>query len=948
MKIPTATYRLQFTSQFTFEMAKTIISYLSELGISDIYASPILKAQSGSTHGYDVVDPNQINPELGGQEEFEKIIEVVQEKQLGWIQDIVPNHMAFSSQNPLLVDVLENGPNSQYKNYFDIDWEHPYEGIRHRVLAPFLGKFYGDCLESGELKLQYDRNGFTINYWDWKFPIQIESYGKILDYNSEELRNKLGRTNPDFVKFLGILYAINAIQYITPGSGHRERYEQISFIKSMIWELWNDNPDIKAFIEQNIEVFNGEVGKPESFDRLDDLLDDQFFRLAFWKVGNEELNYRRFFTVNDLICVRVEDQDVFDHSHKLILQLIEENKITGLRIDHIDGLYDPKQYLIRLRNQAENTYIVVEKILEPHEKLRVNWPIEGTTGYDFLNYVNGIFCYQDSEGEFEQCYSQFIGDVLKCDKLIDENKRKILEKHLAGDIDNLAHLLKRIADQYRYSSDFTIYGLKAALVEVMAAFSVYRTYISGEVSGEEVNYEVSKLDQECIAQVIAKTQENIPSFLNELINEISFIQKFLLLQFDEHLTPEDKKQWLHFVMRQQQFTGPLMAKSVEDTVLYIYNRLVSLNEVGSTPGHFGFSLEEFHGFNQERCSDWPHAMNGTSTHDTKRGEDMRARINVLSEIPEEWNEYLQLWKKMNGGYKDTMRGLDVPTPNDEYFLYQTLLGIYPFDDQDKGEFVQRIKDYLIKAIREAKVNTAWLRPDMGYEEGFLKFVDSLFKETKQNKFLPSFRKFQQKIQHYGIFNSLSQTLLKITVPGVPDFYQGTELWDLTLVDPDNRRPVDFKKRLKFLNEIKSQWKKNKSALFTHLLQHPEDGKIKLFTIVQALKARQEYQDLFQRGDYQKLPVNGSLKSHIVTFMRTWNEQSAIVIAPRFLTKLIKEDEYPLGEQVWHETRISLPTGPSAVWKDALSGQEIQGENTLWIRDILNVFPVALLIKETSS
>jgi len=340
-------------------------------------------------------------------------------------------------------------------------------------------------------------------------------------------------------------------------------------------------------------------------------------------------------------------------------------------------------------------------------------------------------------------------------------------------------------------------------------------------------------------------------------------------------------------------------------------------------------------------------MNGTSTHDTKRGEDMRSRINVLSEIPEEWSTYIQDWKKMNAGYKDTVRGLDVPTPNDEYFLYQTLLGIYPFDDQDKGEFVQRIKEYLIKAIREAKVNTAWLRPDTAYEEGFLKFVDSLFKETKQNKFLPSFRQFQQKIQHYGIFNSLSQTLLKITVPGVPDFYQGTELWDLTLVDPDNRRPVDFKKRLKLLNEIRSQWKKNKSALFTNLLQHPKDGKIKLFTIVQSLKARQDYQDLFQRGDYQKLPVNGSLKSHIVTFMRTWNEQSAIAIAPRFLTQLIKEDEYPLGEQVWHETRISLPTGSSAVWKDAITGQEIQGENTLWMREILNQFPVALLIKQTS-
>ncbi len=939
MKLPTATYRLQFTPHFTFEVAQTIIPYLAELGISDLYASPILKARTGSTHGYDVVDPHQINPELGGEEKFQKLIEIVQKYDLGWIQDIVPNHMAFSSLNPVLVDVLENGPHSRYKDYFDIDWNHPYEGIRDRVLAPFLGKFYGDCLESGELKLQYEQCGFTINYWDCKFPIRIESYSKILDHNLSKLRQKLGRNNQDFVKFLGVLYAI---KYIPTGSEHRERYDQITFIKGMLWELWNDNPEIHTFVQENIEAFNGEVGKPESFDLLDALLNEQFFRLAFWKVGNEELNYRRFFTVNDLICVRVEDQEVFDHSHQLILRLLQDQKITGLRIDHIDGLYDPKQYLIRLRDQAENAYIIVEKILETHEKLRVNWPIEGTTGYDFLNYVNGIFCQQEFQEQFEQIYTIFIGNFLQCRDLINENKRKILNKHLAGDIDNLARLLKRVADQYRYSSDFTIYGLKAALVEVMAAFSVYRTYINGD--------EVSKLDQECIEKVIEKTQENIPSFLNELINEINFIQKFMLLQYDENLTVEDKKQWLHFVMRQQQFTGPLMAKSVEDTVLYIYNRLVSLNEVGSEPGKFGFSIEEFHGFNQHRSSDWPHTMNCTSTHDTKRGEDVRARINVLSEIPEEWETYLQTWKKINAPYKDRVREIEVPTGNDEYFLYQTLLGAFPFTGKEQttisDAFLERIKEYLIKAIREAKVNTAWLRPDRAYEEGFLKFVDGLLKNTKQNKFLPSFQKLQHKIQHYGVFNSLSQVLLKITVPGVPDFYQGTELWDLSLVDPDNRRPVDFKHRLKLLNEIRSHWKKDKLALFQALYQHPEDGKIKLFTIYQTLRARQEHQELFQRGDYQKLAVNGSLKQHIVTFMRTWNDQSAIAIAPRFLTALIKEDEYPLGEQVWHETRISLPTGSSALWKDALTGQQIQAENTLWIRDVLNLFPVALLIKET--
>ena len=613
LRIPLATYRLQFNTNFDFEAAAAIVPYLAELGISDLYASPIFKAREGSTHGYDVVDPGQLNPELGGMEAFEKLSDLAQAHQLGWLQDIVPNHMAFDGKNPILIDVLENGPDSQYRDYFDINWDHRYEDIRGRVLAPFLGKFYGDCLESGELQILYEQQGFTVNYYSLKFPLRIESYTQVLSYDLGRLRQQLGRENPDFVKLLGVLYAL---KYLPSGEDPAERYSQINFIKAMLWELWSQNEEIQKFIEENIYTFNGEPGNPASFNLLDSLLSEQCFRLSYWKVGNEELNYRRFFTVNDLISLRMEDRRVFNTVHGLVLRLLREKRFTGLRIDHIDGLYDPAQYLSRLQERTADTYITVEKILEAEERLPLNWPVQGTTGYDFLNKVNGIFCDQGNQAHLSGVYDRFVGGSQPCQVLIDEKKRLIAGKHLAGDIDNLAHLLKSVSLRYRYASDFTIHALKAALLEILAVFPIYRTYVSPEGT--------SRVDRDCIHQVIEKAKENIPASLNEL----SFLEKFLLLDFDQQLNEEDRQLWLRFVMRFQQFTGPLMAKGLEDTVLYVYNRLLSLNEVGSNPNLFGTSIHAFHAFNHDRAAYWPHAMSATATHDTKRGEDVRARIHV--------------------------------------------------------------------------------------------------------------------------------------------------------------------------------------------------------------------------------------------------------------------------------------------------------------------------------
>ncbi len=930
MRVPVATYRLQFTPEFDFDAAAAIAPYLAELGVSDLYASPILTPRRGSQHGYDVVDPRSINPELGGLERFEHLGQTLKPLNIGWLQDIVPNHMAFDSQNPVLVDVLENGPDSRYHEFFDINWNHLYEGIRGRVLAPFLGKFYGDCLESGELRLGYTEQGLAVYYYDFRFPIRIESYYRVLTYDLARLRARLERSHPHFVKFLGVLYLL---KYIPSGEEGRERYDQISFIKQMLWELWDASPEVREFIEENIQIFNGEVGKPESFDLLESLLDEQFFRLSYWKLGNEELNYRRFFTINDLISLRVEDPKVFDSTHELILKLVAEDKITGLRIDHIDGLYDPAEYLGRLRERAPYVYLVVEKILEHGEELPVSWPCQGTSGYDFLGVINGLFCDPAAEAAFTALYHAFTGDATSCETLIDRNKRMIVARHLAGDIDSLAHVLKRISERYRYASDFTLYGLKSALVEILVLFPVYRTYIDRAGA--------SRADQDCMRRVIAQARLNLPNFRNEL----EFVERFLRLEFDENMAAEGKDQWLHFIMRLQQFTGPLMAKGVEDTVFYVYNRLLSLNEVGAGSLQFGLDLEAFHAFNQHRVACWPHAMNASATHDTKRGEDARARLNVLSELPAEWEQQLRAWNDINAAHKVRIGERPAPANDDEYLFYQTLLGAYPFDLADYPAFIDRMKAYLIKAVREAKVHTNWLEPDSPYEQALLAFAERVLQPGPDNPFLQAFLPFQRKIQHHGILNSLAQTLLKLTTPGLPDFYQGTELWDLSLVDPDNRRPVDFERRAALLEDLQRRASDGIHRLIKELLAAPEDGRLKLFLIYRALQARQVERELFQHGAYQKLTVIGSLKGHVIAFARELGERRALVVAPRFSTGLVKDGEYPLGEAVWHETRILPPAGSRLRWRDVLSGQLVQGEEALWLREVLAQFPVALLLNE---
>jgi (1->4)-alpha-D-glucan 1-alpha-D-glucosylmutase len=933
MRIPVSTYRLQFNPSFGFKEAREIVEYLSELGISDIYASPIFKAREGSPHGYDVVDLGKLNPALGTPEDFEELIKELKNQKIGWIQDLVPNHMSYSGENEMLMDVLENGESSIYFNFFDVDWNHTYDSMRKRILAPFLGRLYGESLEDGEIRLIYDHNGFAINYYDLKFPMSMQSYLNIITYRSNTLRKRLGENNPDFIKLLGIFYSLKNLP--APGEDITQRYNQIKFIKRMLWELYMSNNEIRGFIDENIKIFNGEKGKPESFNLLDSLLSEQNFRLSFWKVAAEEINYRRFFSINELISLRIEDEAVFNHTHSLIFKLIKEGKFTGLRIDHIDGLYDPTNYLKRLWEKLGEVYIVVEKILDLEEELPHFWPVQGTTGYEFMNYLNGIFCDKRNEKAFDRIYSSFIDSTIIYEDLVAEKKRLIIGKHMAGDIDNLAHLMKRVSSKHRHGSDITLYGLRRALVEVIAQFPVYRTY-----SGQDVFRE---RDEIYIKEAVKKAMHTNPG----LSNELDFIEQFLLVKFGEYLSEEEKNQCIHFIMRFQQFTGPLMAKGFEDTTLYIYNRLLSLNEVGGSPNKFSISLEEFHRFNKKRAELWPHSMNATSTHDTKRGEDIRARINVLSEIPKEWEINIKRWTRLNKKRKKHVNGKIVPDKNDEYFLYQTLIGAFPFYEDEYNNFVIRMKNYMIKAVREAKVHTNWLKPDTDYEEAFISFIDEILKPSDKNQFLKEFLPFQNRVAFYGVFNSLSQILIKITSPGVPDFYQGTELWDLNLVDPDNRSPVDFEKAKEFLRDIKKREKEDILTLMNELISTKEDGRIELFLIYKALKARNEKRELFEKGNYTPIEVNGKYKDHIVAFGRNLENTWAITIVPRLLTYLIKKGEFPLGQQVWADTYVNLPKGFRSLWTDAITTSAFEYEKTLPVGKILGHFPVALLINKES-
>ncbi|MBN1142538.1 MAG: malto-oligosyltrehalose synthase [Deltaproteobacteria bacterium] len=929
MPIPNATYRLQFNLGFTFGAARTAVRYLAELGISNLYASPIFEARPGSLHGYDILDPNALNPELGSLPEFEALLREVSEAGLSWLQDIVPNHLAFDGGNRMIRELLEQGPRSRYRRYFDIDWDYPSETLRGKLLVPFLGRFYSECLETGQIRLELGRGGLAIACPGLSLPLRLESYGDFLTHDLPRLEKKLGRGHPDLGRFLESVrfFSQPPGDFSTPWS-----LEGIERHKGKLWELHEHNQAIQEFLEANLDLFNGVPGQPESFDLLDGLLAAQFFRLSFWKFANEEINYRRFFTINDLISARVEEPEVFDDLHRLIFRLVDEKKVSGLRIDHVDGLYDPSDYLNRLRSGHDGLYIVVEKILAPGEELPLFWPVQGTTGYDFLNQVNGLFVNRENQGKLDRLYRNLTRERIPYHATLLEKKRLICGHHLAGSVDNLARYLKGISRNDRYGRDITLYGLKRALVEVMARFTVYRTYVNKE--------SCRPADAGQIRAAVEAAQRGN----RRLEHEFRFIERFMTMACDDSLGAAEREPAVGFMMRFQQLTGPLMAKAFEDTFFYIYNRFISLNEVGGEPRRFGVTVDQFHEFNRHRREFSPHALSATATHDTKRGEDVRARLDVLSELPTEWSYQVRRWKRLNAPWKKELAaGLKAPDGNDEYYLYQTLIGAFPFGVEELPDFAARIQGHLVKAVREAKTHSDWLNPEESYEAALRDFVASILRLTPDNPFLRAFLPLQRKVAHFGILNSLSQTLLKIAAPGVPDFYQGCELWDLRLADPDNRGPVDFDKRRRLLGALPREEALAPECL-RELLERKEDGRLKLFLIQRALRARQRHLDLFRSGDYLPLTGEGEHRGHLVAFARRSGDSWALAIVPRLCVQLLGgREEWPLGEGVWAETAVPLPKGAPGRWQDAVTGAVLEGRKKIFIGRALARFPAALLL-----
>jgi len=980
-RIPVSTYRLQLNHKFRFSDAKRIIFYLNSLGISDIYTSPYFKAKEGSLHGYDIVDHNTLNPEIGTEEDYHEMIQELWKYGMGQILDIVPNHMCITSkENTWWMDVLENGPSSPYAKFFDIDWEPVKTELKNKILIPILSAQYGIILERQELQLAFENGAFFIYYYQHKLPIIPKTYIDVLQYRIDELKNQLSAENQCFLELLSIITALNNLPAYTEKNPERiaERYREKEIIKKRLWNLYNGNPEIKAFIDENIKIFNGTKGKTESFDHLDKLLNKQIYRLSLWCVATDEINYRRFFDINDLAAIRMEYPGVFIETHKLIFRLIEEGKVTGLRVDHPDGLYNPSEYFQKLQRncflhkglgalknladhpdtvaeilkqydnrllsdpQMKPFYIVGEKILIKGEKLPEDWPIYGTTGYDYLNSLNGLFVETVNAKAFDDIYTRFIKSKINFQDIIYEKKILIMETVMSSEVNTLGHFLNRLSEKNRHTRDFTLNSLTVVIKEVIAFFPVYRTYIQS--SG------VTERDRRYIELAVSKAKKKNPAMS---VSIFDFLKDVLLLKYPENFGDDDKKEWLDFVMRFQQITGPVMAKGLEDTTFYVYNRFVSLNDVGESPDRFGTPIETFHGQNIERFKSCPHALITTSTHDSKRSEDIRARLNVLSEIPDEWREHLIRWRRLNKRKRVVSEGMEIPGANEEYLLYQSLIGVWPVEPMDRSEyevFKKRVKEYMVKAAREAKVHTSWISPNTTYEDILINFIETILSNVRGNKFLKDFQAFQKKISYYGMFNSLSQTLIKITSPGIPDFYQGTELWDFSLVDPDNRRPVDYSKRTRMLEELKKREREiSVLELARELIHNKEDGKIKLYLIYNVLNYRKTHRELFQNGDYSPISAIGEKADTICSFARKSGDSIVLVVAPRFFTRLIQQPEWlPLGKDVWKDSLVVIPFEEAGMrYRNIFTGETVttmrHNESTvLCVSEILAHFPVALL------
>jgi (1->4)-alpha-D-glucan 1-alpha-D-glucosylmutase len=1132
-RLPQSTYRLQLHAGFTFRQAQAVIPYLAKLGISDCYCSPVLRARPGSTHGYDICAHGQLNPELGDESDYQAFVDELAAHDLGQILDFVPNHMAADPEkNPWWRSVLEDGPASPFATFFDIDWHPVKPELDNKVLLPVLSDHYGIVLEQGELQLEFDNGAFVLRYHDHSWPVDPGQYPKFLraglgslqtgdstvgeparmatprvtDGGSGVLSLVAQDGDTDLMEFQSILTALEHLPGLRETDPDRkaERQREKKVARDRLGKLEARSPRIRKYIKDTLRAINGQPGRPDSFNRLHELLEALPYRLAYWRTASDEVDYRRFFDINDLVGMRMEEPGFFSAAHELVFRLVRERKVTGLRLDHLDGLFDPAGYLNELQeailwewtadlipsnipvrewrrqirrllyreragdngqasrastdsssviaNRSPLTaplFVIVEKILSGNETLPQTWPIHGTTGYDFLNDLNRLYVESRNMKALTRAYEHFTGQTQPLADVVYECKELITWTVLASELNILAHAVNRISEGNRRARDFTLNNLREALREVVACFPVYRTYVSAAGATEA--------DRTMIDLALARARQRNPlmeplvfDFLRQALLPVppktedrgSKMENGISSGSGAHLTrssilnpqsissttspnlEKESRERLQFAMRTQQFTGPVQAKGLEDTAFYRYNRLLSLNEVGGDPQRFGGSTDQFHEVNRLRRERWPYAMLATATHDTKRGEDARARLNVLSEIPDDWRRMIFQWGRLNAGHRSEVHGEKAPDRNVEYLFYQALLGAWPAESAGTThrvasiEFVQRMQDYMLKAVKEAKVHSSWINPNADYDRALSDFVNQTLAGRRAARFLASFLPFQHHVAKLGMINSLSQVLLKLISPGVPDIYQGTELWDFSLVDPDNRRPVDFAHRLLLLNNMEpvlppliggeqllqpnaetevdgaalafasarqEAWAGAKAqagvgepiaAIHTpqtlnqnttrlhrvaEMLEHWEDGRIKLMLLSSALRLRRRLREVFQKGEYLALSATGEKADHVVGILRRHEGQLILAVAPRLVASFSQlpaprlgerisggSVRLPIGSEFWGETGLNIPSSLRAdSFENVLTGERVllrpvSGKASLRVADALSICPVGLL------
>jgi (1->4)-alpha-D-glucan 1-alpha-D-glucosylmutase len=987
---PTSSYRLQFNREFTFADARVAVDYLAALGVTHCYASPYLKAGPGSLHGYDICNHQEFNPELGTEADYDAFSDALAARDMGHILDFVPNHMGLDiDANPWWRDVLENGPSSMFADYFDINWDPVSPELRGKILLPILHDQYGAVLERGELQLGFEAGAFHVKYFDHHVPIDPQQSPRVLRHAIKGAEAAWPEDHPDLCEYLSILTALENLPAATERDPQRaaDRRREKEVARDRLARLVDRWTEMRRLIEAAVTDFNGVVGTPSSFDRLHALLEALPYRLAHWRTAFDEINYRRFFDINQLGGLRMEDPRVFEATHRLVLRLIAEQRVSGLRLDHADGLFDPAAYFRRLQNAAGCVlsktgddadleragtrrgplYLVIEKILGADETLPEDWMVEGTTGYGFLNDVNGVFVDAAHAARLKQIYAHFTGRQETFSEVAYHAKRLIMLHSMASELNVLAQALKRIAESDRRSRDFTLNALRRALVEVVAFFPIYRTYVNE--SG------FSATDRAAIDLATHLARQRNPAMESSIF---LFLRGVLLTGAEPGLEHDsqaeaDIQQRRRFAMKFQQYTAPVHAKGVEDTAYYRYNVLTSLNEVGGDPRRFGCSVDQFHAANAVRLERWPFEMIATATHDTKRGEDARARINVISEIPEEWRRAVSGWARTNATHRTVVDRESAPDRVDEYLFYQSLLGAWPAEPAEGGippeapaALVERMREYMHKAIKESKVHTSWVNENVAYEGAVSRFVDGTLRGSSARRFLASFVPFQRRVAVVGMVNSLGQLVMKLASPGVSDFYQGTEGWDFHLVDPDNRRAVDFAGRRSLL-QAQLPWIERAQPLASparacptcppeslashvaHLLTDWHDGRIKMFLTACGLRLRARESELILHGGYVPLTADDIGSTHLIGFARRLAGKTLLAIVPRLTAGILPPDRsLPIGAPVWGNTRIALPRGFTAhAFRNVFTGEIVtpmmeEDAASLVAADVFRTCPVALL------